>query len=84
MEDIQSDSPIKVQDVDSLTQKMSKTSISQKSASFMGPLRPKYKRPSDKISKKARRMVLLRIIDGHTYAIIIGTSENLEALDLGC
>jgi hypothetical protein len=71
-------------DVDSLTQKMSKTSISQKKVSFMGPLRPKFKQNAVETNKsrRMRRLILLRIIDNHPYATIIETDQNLEALNL--
>ena len=88
MEDIQPDIPMDVkntQDVDILTRKMSKTSISRKKVSFMGPLRLKYKKKptaSEKETRRIRRLLLLRIIDGHPYANIIESKENLKALDL--
>lgn len=71
-------------DVDNLTQKMSKTSISQKKVSFMGPLKPKFKQNSVKSSKsrRIRRLVLLKIIDNHPYVTIIEINRNLEALNL--
>ena len=91
MEDIQPDIPIDVpntQDVDNLTQEMSRTSISRQKISFMGPLRPKYKQKpaasdkKSKLSRRVRRLILLRIIDGHPYATISDNSQNLEALNL--
>lgn len=65
-------------DVDNLTQKMSKTSISQKKVSFMGPLKPKFKQNSVKSSKsrRIRRLVLLKIIDNHPYVTIIEIDRN--------
>ena len=87
MENIQSDSSIvdlNTQDVDSLIRGMSRTSISQKSVSLMGPLRPNHRRTFNQKSrfKKVRRLILLRIIDGRPYATIIEPRSNLEALDL--
>ena len=91
MENIQPDSSMadiqdveNTPDVDSLIREMSRTSISQKSVSLMGPLRPNHKRALNQKSrfKKVRRLILLRIINDYPYATIIETSPNLEALDL--
>ncbi len=97
MEDIQPDIPMEVKDVpntqdvkntlgvDNLTREMNRTSISRQKVSFMGPLRTKYKHTptaSEKESRRIRRLLLLRIIDGHPYVTIIESNENLKALDL--
>jgi len=90
MEDISIEDSKKTQnqedsDVDNLTREMSRTSISRRKVSFMGPLRLKYKHTptaSEKESRRIRRLLLLRIIDGHPYATIIESRENLKALNL--